>query len=176
MSHQFTYSALLEDFAEIEASLRRIEPFFILYDESLTATPRVASALNFKDGEKTWLFFYLVREEDFAAVVTRYVDTQDYWTVQCLPSPVIECDGCFFDGKVLRRTRMYYTDGDYDQSGVWVQKSEGFRKWAAAVFRATKKCLRRMDGRIHRPRRRQVAGDQRRQARGLKARACAAPY
>ncbi len=146
MSHQFTYSALLEDFAEIEARLRRIEPFIILYSRSPTAAPRTASALNFKDGEKMSLFFYLVRKEDLAAVVTRYVDTQDHWTVQCLPSPVIQSDGCFFDGKILRRTRMYYTDGSYDQSGTWVQKSEGFRKWAAAVFRATKKCLRRMDG------------------------------
>lgn len=38
MSHQFTYSALLEDFAEIEARLRRIEPFFILCSRSPTAT------------------------------------------------------------------------------------------------------------------------------------------
>lgn len=146
MSHQFTYSALLEDFAEIEARLRRIEPLFILYSRSPTAAPRMASALNFKDGEKTWLFFYLVREVDLASVVMDYVPAQRYWTVEILPSPVIESDGCFFDGKILRRTRMYYTDGDYDKSGTWVQKSEGFRKWAAAVFRATKKCLRRIDG------------------------------
>jgi hypothetical protein len=145
MSHQFTYYALLDDFAQIEENLRRIEPIVILYDRSPTATPRTASALNFKDGDKGWLYFYLIREVDFGAVTTHYVPEQGYWTIECLPSPVIECDGCFFDGKILRSGRMYYTDGDYDKNGQWVWKSEGFRKWATTAFRAAKKCLRRID-------------------------------
>jgi hypothetical protein len=141
MSHQFPYYCLLEDFVMIEAKLRSIEPFLVLYSRSPTAAPRVAPALNFKDGEKPWLFCHLVREVDLPLVITRHVPEQGYWSLDECKSPVIECGGCFFDGKILRIDRMYYTDGDYDRAGTWVWKSEEFRKWAAAVFRVTKKCL-----------------------------------
>lgn len=147
MSHQFTYCALLEDFAEIESKLRAIEPFVILYSRSPTAAPRIAPALDFKDESGTWLFCYLVREADLAAVMTRYVPTQGYWAIEDFHSPVIQCTGCFFDEKILRRGRMYYADGAYDKNGAWVQKSEAFRRWAAAVFRAAKKCLKKLDWR-----------------------------
>lgn len=146
MGHQVNYYALLGDFAEIEAKIRRIEPLVILYDQSPTAAPRVAPALDFKDDSGVWLFCYLVRELDLAAVMTKHIPNRGYWLIDDHHSPVIECRGCFFDGRILRRSRMYYIDGDYDQNGIWVEKSEGFRRWAAAVFRATKKCLRRMDG------------------------------
>jgi hypothetical protein len=141
MSHQFTYYALPEDFVAIESRLGELAPFAPLYDRSPTAIPRAASSLNFRDGSERWLFFYLVREVDLVSVITKYVDTQRYWTIECLPSPVVQCTGCFFDGKILRSGRMYYTDGDYDRGGTWVWKSDAFRQWAATVFRATKKCL-----------------------------------
>ena len=148
MGHQVNYYALLGDFAQIEAKLRRIEPLVILYSRSPTAAPRVAHALDLKDESGgMWLSYYLVREVDIPAVITTHVPTQGYWGIDVFRSPVIECGGCFFDGKILRRDRMYYIDGDYDQNGIWVEKSEAFRRWAAAVFRATKKCLKKLDWR-----------------------------
>ncbi len=146
MGHQVNYHALLEDFAEIEAKIRRIEPLVILYDQSPTAAPQVAPALDFKNESGVWLFCYLVREVDMAAVMTKHIPTQGYWLIEDHHSPVIECSGCFFDGNVLRRGRMYYTDGDYDKSGTWAEKPEAFRKWAAAVLRVTKKYLDKLPG------------------------------
>ena len=146
MGHQVNFYALLEDYAQIEAEIRLIEPLVILYDRSPVAAPRVAPALQLKDETGMWLFYYLVREVDLAAVITKPVGGQDYWTIEDFQSPVIKLSGSFFDGKILRRGRFYYMAGAYDTAGRWVERSEGFRKWAAAVFRATKKCLRRMDG------------------------------
>jgi hypothetical protein len=145
MSHQFTWYALTEDFSIIQEKLRQIEPFVMFYSRSPTAAPRTASALDFKDESGIYLYYYLARDTDASAVMTRYVAAQGCWVIDGDRSPVIECIGCFFDNKILRSGRMYYTDGDYDRAGTWVWKSEGFRKWAAAVFRVTKKCLVRKD-------------------------------
>ena len=147
MGHQINFYALLEDYAQIEARIRLIEPLVILYDRSPTAAPRVAPALQLKDETGVWLFYYLVREVDLAAVITQPVRGQDYWTIEDFRSPVIKLSASFFDGKILRCGRFYYIDGDYDQNGIWVEKSEAFRRWAAAVFRATKKCLKKLDWR-----------------------------
>lgn len=146
MGHQVNYYALAGDFAEIESRIRRIAPLVVLYSRSPTATPRVAPALDFKDEKGMWLFCYLVREVDLPAVKTDYIHTQGYWTIEDYHSSVIQCVGCFFDGMILRSGRMYYIDGEYDANGTWVQKPESFRQWAAAVFRATKKCLRKLNG------------------------------
>lgn len=147
MGHQVNYYALYEDFARIESKLRSIEPMVILHSRSPTATPRIVPALNFRDEKGIWLFCHLVREADLHAVMTEYVSAQGYWTIDVLRSPVIECDGCFFDGKILRRGRMYYTDGDYDANRTWVEKPEGFRRWASAILRATKKCIQKLGSR-----------------------------
>jgi hypothetical protein len=62
-----------------------------------------------------------------------------------LASPVIELSGCFFDGAILRRGRMYYVDGYYD-AGQWKVKPEAFRSWAKTILTRTRKALKKLPG------------------------------
>ncbi|MBC7975241.1 MAG: hypothetical protein H7138_09665 [Myxococcales bacterium] len=65
--------------------------------------------------------------------------------IDALLSPVVEFTGCFFDGQLLRRGRMYYVDGFFAEDGEWEEKAEPFRTWARAVLKRTKKILTRTE-------------------------------
>jgi len=141
MGHQINFFAASEDFTYIEQEIRRIEPLAVLHSRSNTATPRSVPSVDLQDDSQQWLFFYLVRESDLPMVVTEHVPAQGYWTIDALRSPVVEFDRCYFDGRILRRGRVYYVDGFFGSGEAWVEKPEGFRLWAKAILKTIKKCL-----------------------------------
>jgi hypothetical protein len=143
MGHQSAFYLTPKDKADLEQRLREKTDFIILLSESPTSSPRVVDSLNFSEPEEPHYGKYLARPEDLNAIVTHYVTTQGYWTVEDTPSPVVEFRGCFFDGKILRRGRVYYVDGFYGPDGAWVNKREAFRKWAKMVHTTIKKSLKR---------------------------------
>lgn len=143
MGHQVNFHAAPQDIGDIEAAIRKLEPMAVLHDRSPEARPRVLPSLRFEEDGQPLLFYFLVRESDLSQVVTRHVPAQGYWSVDGLRSPVIEFNSCYFDGRVLRRGRVYYVDGFYGEDDVWVDKQQSFRTWANAVLKATKKCLRK---------------------------------
>ncbi|WP_437875551.1 hypothetical protein [Sorangium sp. So ce513] len=143
MGRQVTFFAAPDDIAQLQHRIGDIEPMCILHDRSPTAKPRVLPTLDVAEDGQSLLFYFLVREIDLAQVVTRHVPAQGYWTVDVLRSPVVEFDGCFFDGTVLRRGHVYYVEGFYGENDEWIEKPEGFRSWAKRVLKATKKCLKR---------------------------------
>jgi hypothetical protein len=100
-------------------------------------------SLNVGEDGQPWLFCHLVRESELVDVVTRHVPAQGYWIVDVVKSPVIEFNGCYFNGKILRRGRVYYVDGFYGADNTWVEKSEAFRLWAAGVLKTIKKVLKK---------------------------------
>ncbi len=99
-----------------------------------------------EEGGQPWLFFYLVRPEELPDVVTRHVPAQNYWTIDVIRSPVIELNRSFFDGQILRRGRLYYTDSFYDEHDALAYKSEPFRAWAKSVVARVKRTLKRQGG------------------------------
>jgi hypothetical protein len=142
VGHQVNFFATPDDVAQLEKQLGEMDAC-ILHDRSPTAQPRSLPGLNFHESGQRLLFYFLVREEDLPKVVTEHVPAQGYWSVDVLRSPVVEFNSCYFDGKILRRGRVYYLDGFYDQDGLWVEKSEGFRSWAKQVLKTTKRILKR---------------------------------
>lgn len=146
MGHQVNYYLGPEDFRELEQRLRKIHPMAVIHSRSPSAVPRVVSSFEVEDGDALWLFFFLVREDDIDAVRLTEVPTQHYWSVDESRSPVIQFMRCFFDGKVLRRGRLYYNDGYWNADKVWTSKPEPFRKWARSVLAATRRMLQPMDG------------------------------
>lgn len=141
MGHQINFYATPADIAVLGAAAARVEPMLVLHDRSPTAAPRVLPSLDHHDGTQRQLHFSLVREQDLARVATEHVPTQGYWIVDVLRSPVLEFSSCFFDGKILRRGRIYYVDGFYGEDGAWVEKPESFRTWAKRVRAAIRKPL-----------------------------------
>ncbi|WP_156338283.1 hypothetical protein [Chondromyces crocatus] len=131
------------DVTQLHLRISEIEPMRILHDRSSTARPREVRSLNLVEETQPLLFYFLVRERDLALVATEHVPAQGYWTVDYLRSPVVQFNSCYFDGKILRRGRVYHVDGFYGADDTWVDKSESFRSWAKAVLRTTKKVLQK---------------------------------
>jgi hypothetical protein len=77
-----------------------------------------------------------------ATVKLDYIEGQDQWIVNTLFSEVIEFTGCHFDGKTLKRGRLFFDQGFY-KTGQWHEKSSSFLSWADSIFKMTKKMLRR---------------------------------
>ncbi len=145
MGHQFYFYQTPKDIAAMEQRLRKHTDFVIFLDDSRTVAPLVVDSLNAEENGRRILSYYLARPEDIGSVVMHHVPEQGYWTVQVSPSPVIELGTCFFDGKILRRDRAYYVDGQYGPDGQWMMKSEEFRKWAKTMLSTAKKTLKRLD-------------------------------
>lgn len=143
MGHQVNFYAIPEDIVHIEQKIREIESLAILHSRSNTATPRIVPSLDFRESDQQWLFFHLVRESDLSCVVTRHVPSQSYWTIDVLRSPVIEFNRCYFDGRILRRGRVYYVDAFYGPDDAWMEKSEDFRLWAKSVLKIIRHCFKK---------------------------------
>jgi hypothetical protein len=101
----------------------------------------VLPSLDLEEAGQRWLYYYLVRRSDLVNVITEHVPAQGYWTVDVLRSPAVEFESCYFDGKLLRRGRVYYTDGYYGADKAWVAKPPDFLVWAKAVLKVTRKSL-----------------------------------
>lgn len=143
MGHQVNFYLDQDDTKKIESVLRSIGPLLVLHSRSGQPEPRVVDCLLHDEDSRSWLFYHLVRPEDLDGVNLRHVPAQGYWTVDVLTSPVVEFNGCFFDGAILRRGRVYYVDGFYDANQQWKMKSTGFRDWAKAALGGTRKALKK---------------------------------
>jgi hypothetical protein len=142
MSKQINYYLMQADIDNLEVKLKEIEPYFVLHRYSDTKQPRQLPAINFKEN----LSYYIVRQVDFKLVQTEYVPNQNYWVIDGTRSPVIELGGCFYDGTILRRDRVYFESKYYDLDYVeLIQKSPEFINWADRVFKVIKKNLLKKD-------------------------------
>lgn len=143
MSHQVNFFLDPTDTRNLESELRSLGPLLVLHSRSPSAKPRVVDSVSFEEEGRPWLFFHLVRPEDLDAVVTRHVPAQGYWVVDEQSSPVVQFIRCGFDGRILRRGRLYYVDAIHGPEGEQRLKSEAFRSWAKKVLAVAKKGLRR---------------------------------
>lgn len=141
MGHQINFFLGPNDHAELEMRLREAGELVVLRNRSLTPEPHPVDTTNFTEDGKQWLFLYLVRPSDLSAVRTREVAAQGYWSVDDLRSPVIELNRCYYNGKILRRGRLYFVDGYYGAQDQWVEKPEEFKAWAKRLFAAARKTL-----------------------------------
>lgn len=142
MGHQVNYYMTPHDLSMLEQNLRSSIDYAVIARRNQSKVPVQMTSLLAESNGQRLLFLYMVRPQDLNQVVSKYIDTQDYWTVQTDPSPVVEFGGCFFDGTILRRDRVYYVDRFLDTNHKWVTKSEDFRKWAKTLFSIIKKSLR----------------------------------
>ncbi|MBL8213735.1 MAG: hypothetical protein JNK87_23655 [Bryobacterales bacterium] len=96
-----------------------------------------------KNADGVWSFGYLVRAQDLGGVVLRHIPAQGYWVVDETRSPVVELDGGFDDGTILRRGRLYFQKGFYGENGQWIDKPQIFLEWAEEILKLAKKLSRR---------------------------------
>lgn len=141
MTKQVNFYVTPEDTSLLEDKLRHIDSLVVLHSRSSNSKPHELDSLDYVENGQQWLYFYLVRQDDFDSVIMRHVPAQNYWTVDVVKSPVIEFNRCFFDGKILRRGRIYYINKFYGTNDELLEKPEPFQIWAKSIFNTTKKSL-----------------------------------
>jgi hypothetical protein len=141
MGRQINFFLGPNDQIELEARLRKVDELLILHSRSPGPEPHIVDTMNVTHDGKQWLFLYLVRRDDLSAVRTQEVAAQGYWHVDELRSPVVEADRCYYDGKILRRGRLYYVNGYYGAQDQWIEKPEEFKAWAKRLFAVARKTL-----------------------------------
>ncbi len=141
MGHQITFYLDKEDSSALEARLRRMGPLVILHRRSMTGRPRQLASTDLYEEGQSNLFYCLVRPEDLDKVTMEYVPAQKHWMIDTLRSPIIEYDRCYTDERLIRRGRMYYTDGFYDEKEEWKEKTTDYLTWAKKILMLGKKTL-----------------------------------
>ena len=119
-----------------------MEELLILHSRSDKPKPRIVESTDFKENGKQWLFYYLIRPDDLSTLTLEEVPEQRCWSIDVLSAPVVELSRCYFDGKILRRGRLYYTQGFYGEDDRWVEKPEPFRSWAKRLLAAAHRTLK----------------------------------
>jgi|SRR6185369_13203633 hypothetical protein len=142
MGRQLVFYLGPSDMEELEARLKKLEDPLILHSRSPEPKPRIVESTDFKENGRRWLYFYLVRPDDVSAIDFEEVPEQRYWSMDVSSSPVVELTTCYFDGKVLKRGRLYYTEGSYGDDDHWVEKPEAFKSWAKQLLSAARKTLK----------------------------------
>lgn len=146
MARQVNFFLLPEDASEIEQLIRSYAPVRILRRNTKNAKFVEANTLVFDTQKQPELFFALAREPDLRLISNREVTLGERYVVDTLRSPVVEFTSCFFDDAILRRGRMYFTSGYYDENGEWVTKDEMFVSWATKLLSKVRRKLVKPEG------------------------------
>jgi len=141
MGKQVNFYLIPSDILMLESKLREVGPLLVLHSRSDVPRPRVLESLEHMEQGKLWLYFFLVRPENLDEVVMRHVPAQGYWVVDELKSPVIQLNRSFFDGKNLRRGRIYFIERYFGENREMVHKPDAFRAWAKAILDKAKRNL-----------------------------------
>lgn len=83
----------------------------------------------------------LLCRHDLSQVRFEYLPKRKLWAADVLRSDVVEFSGCYYRDHKLKRGRLFYSPGYYDESGSWIKKSDVFLKWAAQITRLAKKAF-----------------------------------
>lgn len=141
MGHQIRFYLSENDKSRFEELLLS-EDAVILHNRSPGPAPRILKSLDLIENGQRWYFFNLARVQDLDAIKIKEVPTQGYWVIEDLPSPVIEFSRCVVAEDAIKQGRLYYTDSDYDRSGLLVTKSPEFREWAKKILSKARRSLK----------------------------------
>ena len=144
MGRQIQLYLTPDDVTAFEAALKQRGDVKFVAWSSPNAAPRILDTSTGRNEHGFRSHCYLVRPQDTARLRLKCVPRQGYWLLDSeLSALVVEFNGGFFDGRLLRRGRLFYETGYYDSSGVWVRKPEDFIKWAQSITRLSKKLFQR---------------------------------
>ena len=141
MGHQIACYLSIEDSILLSESVLQPNDDVILKDRSRGPYPEVVASPDLVEhGNRNYLFYFAQIATLDSSVMTE-VPTQGYWAFETLFSPVVELTLGRFDGAVLRRSRLYYTDSFYDDKRTLVTKPEAFLVWAKQIFTKSRRLL-----------------------------------
>jgi hypothetical protein len=141
MGRQVNFFFLPQDLNECEGRIRQLGPVVFFESRSQSAAPELLENTVINEMGKTWLDIYLALPEHLPLVKLREVKAQGWYSVEESTSPVIELSRCYFDGKILRRGRLYYNESYYAEDGQLITKPNDFTNWARKVLKVAVKGL-----------------------------------
>jgi hypothetical protein len=137
--HQVRFYALPIDFDEIEATIRALDRDVRFLDRKL------------HDG-KLFELEHLDRAPDgrVEIILERHLPYLSYGPssgppayMDSLLSPILEFDGYYFNGELLRQGRLYFTPSFYDDDGALCRKPVEFLNFADRALKATRRLFKR---------------------------------
>lgn len=142
MGRQIQLYLVPEDVKSLEAVLRQRHVQLVAWS-SPDASPSILNTSVTRNEHGFRSHCYLVRPHDVENLQLEHVPERGYWTISPYCPQVIEFNGGFFDGKMLRRGRLFYQTEYLDANGLWVKNPEDFTKWAESISRLVKKRFKR---------------------------------
>lgn len=139
MGKQFQTYLLPEDASALLAEVRKSVDLRILASHSDDSCPHETPVVSKIVGGFSRIDCCLAPTFE-SRIEMQHIEAQHRWDVDSMVSDVIEFSGCHFDGKTLKRGRMFFDTGFYSEDG-WEDKSVKFRNWANKLFRVSKKSL-----------------------------------
>lgn len=138
MGRQVNFFMHPDGIPEFEETVKKTgQEIMFIGDESSTKEPHLLKTLAILPEEmgKVSLIAYITKKDFFQMIKSRFVERQNYWSIDEQESPVIEFIRSYFDGKILRRGRLYFQTGYYDSNDNWVEQPKSFLTWADSVLR-----------------------------------------
>lgn len=137
-SSQINFYLTSEDILEIEEYIKERQ-ILIIPQPQYSKELQFSNSLTEYDGKKLWSDKYLVLKENVDLVLTNHIDTQNYYLVNVLDSPVIEFSNCIIKNNIMSRGRIYYTKTTYDKEGNLLEKPASFLQTTHDLFKWIKK-------------------------------------
>jgi hypothetical protein len=130
---QVNFYLLPSDFTTVQAAIESAGPVKFLTDRTRDDRPREIDSLVVIPDEmgRMPLRVYAVRPEDLHSVKTKWIEQQGHWIIDQFDSPVLEIDRCYYDGRVIRRGRIYFAT-DLRFRPAFPDKD--FVRWGTAVL------------------------------------------
>ena len=133
MGKQVNFFMLPEDQLEFEGWLMARGDVCFLNEPLKMQELEILPTLIVPEMGKTWLSVYLAQHNNLEDIRVEYVSNQNYWLIDQRYSPVIEFSRCYFDGKILRRGRLYFCTGFYSDEEQ--EKEKQFVNWANKILK-----------------------------------------
>jgi len=128
-----------------EKELLAFDEYFLESNSALIGLPLKKPQIDYcntlnglNNSNYEWsLFLRIARISDISSLVIKYIDTQGYFLIDTLHSPVIEMSKSSFDdnAKKITRGRLFYHPGYFNDNGNWVEKDSEFIFWASQLYK-----------------------------------------
>jgi len=143
MGRQTNFFMLRDDLIAYEQMIRQSSEVCLLKSQSNSQDPEVITTFLDAETGTTEIWLYLARAMDLEKVVTEAVPTQGYCRILEGTSPVVQFNSGYQKDNVLKRGRLYFQPGYYNDSDCWVEKSSDFIRWADGLLRWIRRHYRR---------------------------------
>ena len=140
MGKQVNFYLLPSDFTTVQAAIESAGPVKFLTDQTRDDRPREIDSLVINPDEmgRIGLRVYAVRPEDLHSVKTKWIEQQGHWIIDQFDSPVLEIDRCYYDGRLIRRGRIYFATDLRFRAAL---PDQDFVRWGTAVLSRVRRRL-----------------------------------